>query len=101
LSNGTWKVTLDVQARKVIVDTDGVETSVPMDDLVKVGVTGSTSHTGTAPLLYRQLYRLKPGAQQIVVIVQGRPPHAGIDPRRLLIDVDGGDNVVEVKCSSP
>lgn len=29
---GTWQVTLDVQARKLEVDSEGVETPVPMDD---------------------------------------------------------------------
>jgi len=35
---GAWQVTLDVQARKVVVDETGIETEVPMDDWVEVGV---------------------------------------------------------------
>ena len=35
---GTWQVTLDVRARKVVVDEAGVETEVPMDDWLEVGV---------------------------------------------------------------
>ena len=29
---GAWQVTLDVRARKVVVDTAGIETVLPMDD---------------------------------------------------------------------
>ena len=35
---GTWQVTLDVRARKVVVDEAGVETEVPMNDWVEIGV---------------------------------------------------------------
>ena len=35
---GTWQVTLDVRARKVVVDSAGVETEVPMDEWVEIGV---------------------------------------------------------------
>ena len=31
-------MTLDVRARKVVVDEDRVETELPMDDLIEVGV---------------------------------------------------------------
>jgi hypothetical protein len=34
----TWQVTLAVRARKVVVDEAGVETEVPMDDWLEVGV---------------------------------------------------------------
>ena len=34
----TWQVTLDVRARKVVVDESGVETAVPMNDSVEIGI---------------------------------------------------------------
>ena len=34
----TWQVTLDVLARKVVVDESGVETAVPMNDSVEIGI---------------------------------------------------------------
>jgi hypothetical protein len=39
-------VTLDVRARKVLVDEAGVETEVPMDDLVEVGVSAAAGDGG-------------------------------------------------------
>ena len=35
---GTWQVTLDVRARKVVVDSAGVETEVPMNEWVEIGI---------------------------------------------------------------
>ena len=35
---GAWQVSLDVRARKVVVDENNVETEIPMDDLIEVGV---------------------------------------------------------------
>ena len=35
---GTWRVTMDVNARKTIVDSAGAERDVPMNDLVEIGV---------------------------------------------------------------
>src|SRR5688572_19927398 len=35
---GTWQVTLDVWAQKVVVDSAGGETEVPMNDWIETGV---------------------------------------------------------------
>ena len=37
-SAGAWQVTLDVRARKVVIDEAGIETEAPMDDCIEVGV---------------------------------------------------------------
>jgi ABC-2 type transport system permease protein len=91
-----WQVTLDVQARKVVVDTAGIETEVPMDDLIEVGVFPGSEGDGFGQALYRQMHRVRSGEQRITVMVPGKPARAGIDPRRLLIDLKGDDNVKEV-----
>ncbi|HEV2863898.1 MAG TPA: hypothetical protein VGX48_23080 [Pyrinomonadaceae bacterium] len=91
---GEWRVTLDVRARKVVVDEEGVETEVPMDDLVEVGVFPAAGDGG-APL-YSQMHRVRSGEQRITLTVPGEPAGAGIDPRNLLIDVEPGDNFAEV-----
>ena len=38
VEGGRWRVSLEVSARKVAVDTVGVETNLPMNDLVEVGL---------------------------------------------------------------
>ena len=94
---GTWQVTLDVKARKVVVDTAGVEREVPMDDLVEVGVFTGAKAGGPGEPLYLQMHRVRSGEHRITVMVSSKPARAGIDPRNLLIDVDGDDNLKELK----
>jgi aminopeptidase N len=94
----TWQVTLDVRGRKVVVDEAGVETEVPMDDWVEIGVfaPAEEGEEGDEPL-YVQKHRIRSGPQRITVVVPTRPAWAGIDPRYLLIDLETGDNVEEVE----
>ena len=95
-STGEWQVTLDVQARKVVVDTSGVETERPMDDLIEVGVFTGARGTELGEALYLQMHRIRSGKQRITVTVPSQPTRAGIDPRNLLIDVDGNNNLKEI-----
>ena len=93
---GVWQVTLAVGARKVVVDEAGVETEVPMDDWVEIGVFGAA---GDEPI-YAQKHRIRSGQQMITVTVPQRPARAGIDPFNLLIDLETGENTVDVKVES-
>lgn len=94
---GTWQVTLDVQARKVVVDCEGVETLVPMDDWMEIGVFAPADEgEGLGEALYMQRHRIRSGEQTITVTVPREPAHAGIDPHRLLIDPEMRDNIEEV-----
>jgi len=96
LATGEWRVTLEVHARKVVVDEEGVETEVPMDDLVEVGVFGAAGDEPTSKPLYLRMHRIRSGEQRITLTVMGEPARAGIDPRNLLIDVEAGDNLAKV-----
>ncbi len=94
-------MTLDVQARKVVVDSAGVETPVPMDDWVEVGVFAPAEEgEELGKPLYVQMHRIRSGEQAITVTVPREPAHAGIDPYHLLIDWERGDNTGEVKIES-
>lgn len=93
---GQWRVTLDVNARKVVVDTKGLETEVPMNDLVEIGVYGAGSNATRGVRLYRALHRIKSGQQKISLVVNARPVRGGIDPRYLLIDDEPSDNMKEI-----
>jgi ABC-2 type transport system permease protein len=98
---GTWQVTLDVRARKVVVDTAGVETAVPMDDWVEIGVFAPAKEgEESGEPLYVQKYRIRSGEQTITVTVPRKPAQAGIDPSYLLIDLETGDNMQDVKIKS-
>lgn len=97
-TDGSWQVTLDVSARKVVVDSAGVETELPMDNWVQIGVfapTGPGADYGET--LYLQKHRIRSGEQTITVTVPSEPSDAGIDPYHLLIELDRFDNVEEVE----
>jgi hypothetical protein len=95
---GAWQVTLHVRARKLVVDEAGVETEVPMDDWVEIGVfapAGEGEESGGP--LYVQKHRIRSGKQTITVTAPRKPARAGIDPYHLLIDWELDDNVGRVK----
>ena len=89
---GTWAVTLHVTARKVVVDSAGRETEVPMDDLVDLGVYASPNvRTPTDPLYLRR-QRIRSGRHTITLTVPRKPVRVGLDPHLLLLDLDANDN---------
>lgn len=98
---GMWQVTMDVRALKQTYDSTGVETEVPMDEWVQIGVFARPepgSPELSAPL-YLQWHRIKSGEQTITVTVPGEPVLAGVDPYHLLDleELDDDDNVVPVE----
>jgi hypothetical protein len=99
--SGDWQVTLKVRARKVVVDGAGVESILPMDEWVEIGVFAPTEDdTKPGEPLYLQMHRLVSGQQTITVTVPKKPARAGIDPSHLLIDLKTNDNIEKVKLGS-
>jgi aminopeptidase N len=93
-----WQVTLDVEARKVAVDEQGVETEVSMNDWIEVGVFAPLEKgEEVGKPLYLQMHRISSGKQTITVAVPTKPERAGIDPRYLLIDLKTDNNVRKMK----
>jgi hypothetical protein len=86
----------------VVVDELGVETDVPMNDLVQVGVFGAAENGEESDKpFYLQMHRIRSGEQTITVTVPRQPTRAGIDPYNLLIEPsETGDNIEEVKAKS-
>ena len=60
-TDGSWRVTLDVRARKVVVDEDGAETEVPMDDLIEIGAFTGAADQGPGEPLYLETHRVRSG----------------------------------------
>ncbi|HEY9227480.1 MAG TPA: hypothetical protein VIP11_12575, partial [Gemmatimonadaceae bacterium] len=80
----TWRVTLDVDAQKVVVDTAGVPTTLPMDELVEIGIFApAEANESLGKPLYVQKHRIRSGRQTITVTLSERPDRAGIDPYNL------------------
>jgi ABC-2 type transport system permease protein len=95
---GAWQVTLNVQARKFVVDSIGVETKLPLNDWIEIGIyPGAKADKVIEKPLYLQKHCIHSGQQTITVMVPGKPSRAGIDPNNLLIDWEVDDNTEEVK----
>ncbi|WP_237144725.1 M1 family aminopeptidase [Pontibacter pamirensis] len=93
-----WEVTLAIQARKVVVDSMGVETLISLDDWIEIGVYGPAAEDGKpGKILYLQKHRISSNDQLITVTVPQKPAKAGIDPRHLLIDWKMSDSTEEVE----
>lgn len=83
---GEWEVTMAVRARKVVFDSAGVETEVPMDEWVDIGIF-ATAEEGEDELsapVYLRKHRVRSGDQTITVRVPRRPSLAGVDPYHVL-----------------
>jgi aminopeptidase N len=88
-ANGTYRVTLQIDAQKLKGDPTGRETPVPMNDLIDVGVFDADGK-----LIYCQPHRIRGGTQTITVVVPRKPSRAGVDPDRVLLDRKPEDNVL-------
>ncbi|HEX7240236.1 MAG TPA: hypothetical protein VF263_08230, partial [Longimicrobiaceae bacterium] len=94
---GTWEVTLEVEAHKVVADSAGRETELPVTEGVEIGIFAPA---GPGEVLGRPLYvrkhRVRSGRQTITVTVPHRPDRGGIDPYNLL-DWEEGDNIEPIE----
>jgi ABC-2 type transport system permease protein len=93
LANGQWEVTFDISARKVVVDSAGKETELPIAEWVELAVFAPAE---PGQILGKRLYlgkhQLRPGTQRVTVVVNGKPARGGVDPYNLL-DWEEGDNI--------
>ncbi|HYC28520.1 MAG TPA: M1 family aminopeptidase, partial [Chitinophagaceae bacterium] len=91
-ATGSWKVTLDVKAKKTVLSESGAEKELPMDEWVEIGVFSEDGRS-----LYLQKHKIHSGAQTITVTVNSQPGRAGIDPYNLLWGWERRWNVRDVK----
>jgi ABC-type transport system involved in multi-copper enzyme maturation permease subunit len=103
--DGRWQLTLDVRARKLLVDDAGAEIQRPLDEWVEIGVfpgPARKQENGEVVLgkpMYLGKHRLTAAQQTIVVMLPRAPGHVGVDPRALLVDLRPRDNVMDVATS--
>ena len=91
LGDGTYRVTLQVEAKKLRADGQGVETETEIDDWIDIGVFGEDDEA-----LFMEKRRITQSSTSIDVVVTKRPLQAGIDPYNKLIDRNADDNVKKV-----
>ncbi len=95
---GSWQVTLNIQAQKLAVDSVGIETALPINTWVEIGVFADVElGKEQGRPLYLQKHYLHSARQTITVTVPQKPARAGIDPNHLLIDWEMEDNVEDIK----
>ena len=94
MRDGSYKVTLTVEGRKVNADGNGVESPAPLHDWIDVGVF-SGKKDEEKPLAVRKEW-ITGGRQTFEFMVKELPTRAGIDPYNKLIDRNGDDNTIDV-----
>jgi len=93
-ADGKYKVTLNVQVRKLQADGSGNESPMPLHDLIDIGVfTGKKDEE--KPLYLKKEWLTQP-AQTFEIVVDQPPTRAGIDPYNKLIDRASDDNLIDV-----
>jgi hypothetical protein len=94
---GAWRVTLEVEAHKVVADSAGVETELPVTEAVEIGIFAPAAPGEIlGRTLYLRKHRIRSGRQTITVIVPEKPARGGIDPYNLL-DWEEGDNIEPIE----
>ena len=94
MPDGKYKVTLNVQARKVQADGNGAESPMPLADYIDVGVF--TGKKDEEKPLYMKREKFTQEHQTFTIVVNQQPTRAGIDPYNKLIDRIADDNTVDV-----
>src|SRR5580704_8651299 len=92
--DGKYKVTLEVQARKVQADGNGAETRMPLADYIEIGVFSGKKDEEKP--LYLKKEKFTEERRTFVITVDQQPTLAGIDPYNKLIDRISDDNMIDV-----
>ncbi len=92
--DGKYKVTLDVQARKMQADGNGAETPMPLADYIEIGVFSGKKDEEKP--LYLRKEKFTEEHRTFEIIVDEPPTLAGIDPYNKLIDRNADDNMIDV-----
>jgi ABC-2 type transport system permease protein len=75
----SYRLTIDVVGKKVRSDSMGVETEVPMSDMVEIAVFSGNERP------YFARHRIRSGEQRITLTVSRKPESVGVDPYNNLI----------------
>ncbi|RYY18587.1 MAG: ABC transporter permease, partial [Chitinophagaceae bacterium] len=96
--NGSYEVTFTIEARKYLVDQNGIEKDVPLRDWIELGVFAPAKEGEIrGKQIYLQKHFITKNQQAITITVPVKPAEAGIDPNHLLVDWDVLDNFRGVK----
>ena len=92
--DGKYKVTLNVQARKLQADGNGNESPLPINDFIDIGVFNGPKDDEKPLSLHKE--HLTAEHQTFTILVDQPPTRAGIDPYNKLIDRIADDNLTDI-----
>jgi ABC-type transport system involved in multi-copper enzyme maturation permease subunit len=96
LDNGKYLLYLTVECNKFRADSIGVETEIPVDDWIDIGVYAKGSEERSKPIYFvRQ--KINQPKMELKIELDTEPGRAGIDPNFLLIDRFPEDNIKTTK----
>ena len=84
-------VTLSVSSEKMRADSTGLETPVPVDDWIDIGIYGKDDKDKDK-LIYLKKHKITKKENTFTITVHEKPRKAGIDPLHKLIDRHSDDN---------
>jgi ABC-type transport system involved in multi-copper enzyme maturation permease subunit len=99
LEDGRFETVLTIEAGKYYADGQGAEREARFSDTIDVGVFTDRPGAGAfdeADVLALERQPIRTGRQQVRIITERRPTHAGIDPYTEYIDRNSDDNIAEV-----
>ena len=97
----TWLVTMNVSARKIAVDSAGVETEVPMrSEWMEVGVFENQALSRPPIVITKR--QINSGMQTLVIKVKSKtkPGRVAIDPYHVLIDLETNNNYKKIRAEN-
>jgi hypothetical protein len=89
-----YKVTLQVQARKVKADGNGNESPMTLNDYIEIGVFKGAKDEEQP--LYLKKEKLTREQNTFEILVREAPTRAGIDPYNKLVDRIADDNMIDI-----
>ena len=97
--DGKWRVRVEVRARKLDAEGNGIETEVPLDQPIDVGLFAADPgkpEFSANDVIALEKRPIKDGAQTVELVVERKPAFVGIDPYIKLISRNTNHNVAPV-----
>ncbi len=91
IAKDEFAVSLKVSAEKMRADSTGMETPIPINDWIDIGIYGKNK-AGKDSLIYLRKHKVNQKETTYSLTVKTKPLKAGIDPLHKLIDRHSNDN---------
>jgi ABC-2 type transport system permease protein len=91
--DGSFRVRVELELRKLRTDTEGEEADVPVDDWIDIALSVAAGGQSENHELTLAAHRIQGSRATIETTIDQRPTRVTIDPYYKLIDRDRSDNV--------